>query len=304
MTVPNFLIIGAAKAGTSSMYEYLGQHPEIYTSLIKGPCYFAYEDDQRVVVNGPGDQEIFDRFVVTNQQTYMQFFNGVTHEHAIGEASVLYMYEPLAAARIQQFNPEIKLIACLRDPVSRAFSSFLHLRRDAREPVANFCDALNLEDERVAARWEHQWHYTRLGFYYEQLARYFERFARDQIRIYLYDDFRANPLHIIQDIYNFLDVDSTFVPDLSIRMNVSGQPRIRALHDLLTKPNVVASMLRSNLPPLFRRKLASQALQWNLARQPASMSKDVKCYLRELYREDILKLQTLIQQDLSIWLQD
>lgn len=303
MIVPNFLVIGAAKSGTSSLYEYLGQHPEIYTSIIKGPCYFAYEDGQKVIVNGPGDQKLFDRLIVTDRQQYLHFFHGVTDEKAIGEASVLYMYEPTAASRIRTFNPNIKLIACLRNPITRAYSSYLHLRRDAREPCAEFEDALAAENSRINAGWEHQWHYTRLGFYYEQLRRYYDLFSRDQIAIHLYDDFKKTPLTVIQDIYRFLDVDDSYVPDLSLRMNVSGRPRIRFIHELYTKPNVFASTLRRSLPPMFRRKAAAQLLQWNLVRDHKPISDRVHAQLRELYCDDIRKLEPLIQRDLSSWLE-
>src|SRR5581483_6498173 len=152
MPLPSFLIIGAAKSGTSSVFAWLGQHPEIYTSPIKGPCFFAFDEGARVRVAGPGDQAVFDRHVVTDPVAYRRLFDGVTPAHrAAGEASVLYLYAPAAAARIARTIPDVRLIAILRNPVERAFSSFQHLRRDGREPLADFAEALRAEDARVAA---------------------------------------------------------------------------------------------------------------------------------------------------------
>lgn len=303
MTLPNFLIIGAAKSGTSSLYDYLGQHPQVYTSPLKGPCYFAFEDGHQVRVNGPGDQELFNRLMVTNFASYQELFSGVTGETAIGEASVLYMYEPSTAARIYAYKPDIKLIACLRNPVDRAFSSYLHLRRDAREPLASFADALRAENDRVCARWEHQWHYTRLGAYHEQLVRYYELFHREQIAVYLYDEFLEDPIGLVQKIYRFLGVDGSFAPDISIRLNVSGKPRSRVLHNFLTKPNPLAASMRKGLPATLRKKLGAQLMALNLDTQRQTLSHDMRHKLTQLYREDILKLELLIQRDLSAWLE-
>lgn len=134
MTLPNFLIIGAAKAGTTSLYHYLAQHPQIYMSPIKEPNFFALEE-RCVDFRGPGDHLYIKQFSVTELERYRSLFQGVTHEQAVGEASPLYLYSPVAPARSHRYVPEMKLIAILRHPVDRAYSAFLHLLRDEREPI-------------------------------------------------------------------------------------------------------------------------------------------------------------------------
>ncbi len=302
MTWPSFLIIGAAKAGTSSVYAYLGQHPEIYTSPIKGPCFFAFDEGARVRVAGPGDQATFDRHVVTDAAAYRRLFDGVRDEKAAGEASVLYLYSPTAAARIRRAIPAVKLIAILRDPAERAFSSFLHLRRDGREPLADFADALAAEDDRVRAQWQHLWHYTRLGFYHEQLRRYVALFPREQVAVFTDDELRANPRAVLRRIFAFLGVDDTFVPDVSRRHNVSGQPRSRLVHRFLGEPGALKSLVKPLVPAAMRTRLRARANRWNVDGRRPRLPDDLRRALVALYRDDIVKLQALIDRDLSGWL--
>jgi hypothetical protein len=303
MMFPNFIIIGAAKSGTSSLYYYLSQHPQVYTSLIKGPAFFAFEEGQKVRVYGPGDQAVFDRFVVTDRAAYQALFRGVRNEKAVGEGTVLYLYSPMAPTRIKRYIPEAKLIVCLRNPVDRAYSSYLHLKRDGRERLPSFKVALEAEEERVKANWQHLWHYTRLGFYHDQLKRYYDLFHPDQIGVYIFDDFKANPTKFVQDIFRFLEVDCTFVPDMSIKRNISGMPKSRTLHTFLTRPNALTTVLRQCIPRTPRLHWWATAMKLNLVRGKSELTPDIRAQLTELYRGDIIKLELLIQRDLSAWLE-
>jgi hypothetical protein len=298
--LPNFLIIGAAKSGTTSLYRYLGQHPQIYAN-VKEPSFFAFEG-QRVHFAGPGDQHGLVRRMVTNLDAYQALFKDVKDEVAYGEASVIYLYHPKAAVRIKHYIPEVKLIAILRNPVERAFSSYAHLRRDGREPLANFAEALRAEDSRIAANWEHQWHYTRLGFYYTQLKRYYDLFSPEQIAVYTYDEFKAQPLMLVTKIFRFLGIDSTFQPDTSVKYNVSGKPKSRTIHSFLIKPNRVKDLVRPILPRSTRRYLGKSIKEWNIDAAYPELKAEIREQFSELYRDEILMLQSLIQQDLSCWL--
>ena len=301
MTLPNFLIIGAAKSGTTSLYRYLGQHPEVYAN-VKEPGYFALAG-QRLNYSGPGDQNGFVRRAITDPAAYEALFEGVTNEKVYGEASVLYLYSQEAPLRIKKTIPQVKLIAILRNPVERAYSSYLHLRRDGREPLANFVDALAAEPERIVANWEHQWHYTRLGFYHTQLVRYFALFPANQIAVYTYDELKANPAALMQQLFRFLAVDESFVPDFSIKHNVSGTPKSQAINRFLIRPNWVKDWLRPLLPRSLRRYLGLKVKQINLNTHKDDMPDEAKTFLTQLYRDEITALQTLIGQDLSHWLE-
>jgi len=299
MTMPNFLIIGAAKSGTTSLYHYLKQHPQIYMSPIKEPRFFAF-DGIKVDFCGPRDENL-NRGTITEIEAYRALFQAVSNELAIGEASPIYIYNSRAPGRIKHYIPNVKLIAILRNPAERAYSSFTGLIRDGREPLTDFAEALRQEETRASNNWSFFWHYKKRGFYYIQLKRYFDLFNREQIKIYLYEDFRDNSLGILKDIFRFLDVDDTFVPDVSLKHNVSGIPRNRAIHIFLAKPNSIKSILERIIPERLRWRMRLGLIHRNLIKTP--LRSDVRKHLVQDYREDILKLQDLIQRDLSRWLE-
>jgi hypothetical protein len=307
MTLPNFLIIGAAKSGTTALYEYLKQHPQIFMSWNKEPHFFAFEGG-KPRFQGPGDQKLYNHIVIDDVEAYRRLFQGASNETAIGEASANYLYIPRARDRIGHYVPEAKLIAVLRNPVERAYSSFLHMTRDGREPLGEFAQALQAEQERIQNNWGPIWHYKRAGFYYAQLRRYYEAFDREQIKVYLYEDLRDNPIGMQKGIYRFLGVDDTFVPDVSARYNVSGVPKnkqVHAIYTILIKPHPLKSVLKPLFPSGLRRRLVASTVNAirnrNLAKPP--FPTEVRRQLIRTYREDILRLQELIQRDLSEWFQ-
>ncbi len=299
MTLPNFLVIGAAKSGTTSLYWYLAQHPQIYMSPMKDPHFFTHEGE-RPNFRGPGDEWANTHFVY-RLGDYRKLFAGVSDEKAIGEASTWYLGNPKAPDRIRHYIPEAKLIAILRNPVDRAYSAYLHLVREGHEWL-DFARALREEEARIKANWNDIWHYKRGGFYHAQLTRYYDLFDQDQIRVYLYEDLKEDPVGTTQSIFRFLGVDDSFVPDTSRwHDDVSHIPRSRALQTFVEKPHPLKSALKPLLPEELRPRIRENLRHRNLT-IPPPMPKDVRKQLTEAYREDILKLQGLIGRDLSGWL--
>ncbi len=285
--MPNFFVIGAAKCGTTALYHYLKQHPAIYMSPNKEPRFFAMaEGDEDFASREPG--------AVTNLEDYERLFDGVTSETAVGEASALYLYRPLVIERVRHFVPDARLIALLRNPVERAFSAFVHATAIGWESHRDFEHALQREQQRIPDACA-LFHYKSMGFYYEQLKQYLDAFGESQIRIYLYEDFRENPLLVCQDIFRFLDVDDTFAPDVSTRHNVYRVPKTGMLRLLLSQRR--RSALKRFLPRSLRAPLAGALLA--RPQFPAH----VREQLVEEYRDDVLRLQRLIGRDLSSWLQ-
>ncbi len=297
MKLPNFLIIGAAKAGTSSLYYYLKQHPQIYMSPLKEPKFFAFEGDD-LNFQGPANNNI-KKFSVNSLEKYQQLFTGVTEETAIGEASPIYFEHPKAAQRIKSYIPDVKIIAVIRHPAERAFSAFSHLVREGYETLS-FEEALQKEAERINQKWIPLFYYKQIGFYYTHLKRYFELFEREQIKIYLYEELAANSIDVIQDIFDFLNVDCNFIPDLT-QKNVSGIPRSRLLYDLFTKDNIIKSYLKPFFGRKLRRKLYHTVTNKTL-KPKQKLALETRSNLIEMYRKDIINLQDLIQRDLSAWL--
>lgn len=302
MTLPNFLIIGAPKAGTSSLYYYLKQHSQIYMTPDKEPHFFTLENGE-INFQGPGDDERFSK-AVTQFEDYVKLFEQVTDEIAIGEASTTYLSSSQAPERIKHHLPEVKLITILRNPVDAAYASFLHLHRDGDETITDFDIALQKEEERIQQNWEGIWHYRRRGLYYEQLKRYFDLFKREQLKIYLYEDFRNNCQYVLQDIFKFLNVESNFIPDMSEKHNVSAMPKNQWLNRLISKPNALKSSFNLLVPKTLRGSLNERIKKWNFNDyQKPPISEETREKLTREYQTDILKLQDLIQRDLSDWLE-
>jgi len=292
MTMPNFLIIGAMKSGTTALYYYLEQHPEIYMSPVKEPNFFSPQEQENAAD------------AVTNIGTYQHLFRGGSGKKAIGEASHSCLYEPRAAAEIRRYVPEAKLIAILRNPIDRAYSHFLHMVRSGTEPLDIFAQAL--QEEEVGIHKERTFQdYIGRGLYYDQLKRYFGIFPQEQVRVYLYEDLSDAPISTVQDAFRFLKVDDSFVPDVSLRRNVSGQPKYKTLDGLLRRQSRIKHAAKIYLPARMRWRLSKafdDLKTRNLVEPPPVQSK-VRRQLIGVYREDILRVQELIQRDLSGWLE-
>lgn len=304
MTMPNFLIIGAAKSGTTALYAYLKQHPDIYMSPVKEPRFFAFENEELNFKGPHGHGERFNRETITDFKIYQSLFDGVDGETAVGEASPAYLSSAeKASERIQHYIPEVKLIAILRQPAERAYSAFLHTVLHANETNLNFESVLDSEEKRIQNNWGAIWQHKKLGFYYDQLLPYYQRFPKEQIKVYLYDDLKQDSTALVQDIFTYLEVDNTFTPNVSSRVNRSGIPRSKWLQDFLQPTdNKLRDFLKPLIPTKIRKSLVKKAKSGNLVRP--ELSSKVRQRLTEEYREDILKLQDLINRDLSSWLGD
>ena len=305
MKMPNFLIIGAPRAGTTSLYHYLKRHPQIYMSPVKEPNFFGFGNKHLSSDVLQSMSELKPRYSITDIEAYSALFQGVSNEKAIGEASTWYIYARKAPERIHYYIPDVKLIAILRDPVERAYSAYMMNVREGRERFGDFLKTMQDQRKHICQNFELD--YLSPGFYYAHLKRYFDRFDKSQIKIYFYDDVENNALDLLRDIFRFLDVDDAFIPHISIRYNVSGTPKNKILNFLIRH---AAS---------FQRKLEyKQLVPDRIKIQPIveyfvnlrgrnlvkpEVPQDVRRELISIYQEDILKLQDLIQRDLSKWLE-
>jgi len=301
--MPNFLIIGAEKSGTTALYYFLKQHPQVYMSPVKEPNFFSVEGekpDSRLIRYLPGPKHLPTDHI-TDIHTYRRLFQKASSETAIGEVSPVYIYYPKAVGRIQHYMPDTKIIAILRDPVERAYSNFLHCVALGREPLADFAKALEEEEIRVQNNWPALWHYKRKGFYYQQLKRYFDAFEQNQIRVYLYEDLKTDPSGLVRDLFLFLGVDDSFVPDTSVRRNVSGVPKSEALNRVFLHLN--RPLIKKYLPPRLLEAWR-EPIRRRILTQPPRLPGEERRHLIEVFREDVLGLQGLINRDLSRWLEE
>ncbi len=304
MSLPNFLIIGAAKAGTNALYHSLRQHPQVYMSPWKEPKFFAFESEADLGFRAANGRDApVNASVILDQAEYEELFDDASDDElARGEASTHYLYVEKSPARIKALIPDARLIAVLRNPVDRAFSSYQHLVRDELEPL-DFGAALDAESQRIAEHYAYLYRYTDLGFYSEQLDRYEKTFPESQLCVLLYDDLRSDPEGTCRRIFSFLGVDEHFVPDMSGEYNRSGVPKNRVMHRLL---NPSAPMKRRlwNVTPRFAREhlLDAQTKMVNRNLQRQTMPEPERDRLRDVFREEVGRLETRLGRDLSHWL--
>ena len=296
--LPNFLIIGAEKSGTTALYHYLKQHPDIFMPKIKEPDFFAF-DGLNTKFEGPGEE---GRMSINNIDDYASLFKTCTGQRAVGEASPIYLFEPKASKNIHKYIPNVKIISILRNPIERAFSSYLMLIRDNRETASDFLEALNLEKQRKEYNWAWNWQYREVGKYYVQLRRYFELFDQNNIKIYLYEDFEKDPLNVLRDIFSYLEVNEEFVPNMQRRHNVSGMPKSQLLHYMLTTKHPIKETIKKGLPHEWIKEITANIKLRNLYKPELNL--ETRNLLLKYYLEDVLKLAELLDRDLSTWISE
>ena len=283
---PNFFIIGAAKSGTSSLWGYLDEHPEIFMSKKKEPGYFAPEWPGRKI-----------------EERYLNLFNEADNSRhkRIGEASTMYLSCPGTAANIYQFAEEnriddIKLIAMLRNPADRAYSLYNWQVQEGYEYAANFAKAMQLEEQRSAMPFPNS------GLYSSQVEEYFDFFGRDRVMIIIFEEFiRDIPTHLFQ-IYDFLDLDlKDFQPDIKV-YNPSYDVHASWLQFGLRKINQTIIEKKPVRWLIKTKEQRDRLLSWGLKNQkPPKLEQDIRRDLLSNYKGDINKLESLLHKDLSIW---
>jgi hypothetical protein len=312
--LPNFFIVGAPKAGTTSLYAYLGQHPEIYMSPLKEPNYFAFElraenfskEDQpriareaealRDYLNGDLRDKRFGG-LVSDWEDYRKLFRNASTETAIGEASPMYLWSGSAAHNIAQRLPHAKIIISLRNPVDRAYSQYLQMmsigmiRWSFRRQIQ-----ASMADEHKC--FGPSWPLLEFGQYHAQVARYLRVFPRSQIHISLYEELQAAPRELLSNLFRFLEVRADFAVDVSQRHHVPQIPKLAAAAYYLKKWRLWPR-LRKLVPAAWASGARSLALR---PRASLTMEPADRALLSEYYRDDIEKLQSLLGRDLSAWL--
>jgi hypothetical protein len=274
MTLPTFLIIGAAKSGTTSLYHYLRQHPDIFMSPIKEPNYYT-------------DGDNLPRGAIRSREKYDSLFAGAKGERARGEASVRYLNAIAGVDRIHADLPGVRLIAVLRQPAERAYSSYLSSSTSGRE-------TRSAEEALQPGSYPFE-----TSLYYPRLRRYYSRFPSEQIMVILFDDLIASPQQVLRAIFRFLGVDADFVADTSIRRNIGAAPRSNVLNRMADS---ALGLIRPFTPLWLRSRGLSTKLRGPLLRKPEPLAPQLRARLTEQYRSDIMATGELIGRDLSHWL--
>ncbi len=314
LRLPNFFIVGTGKAGTTSLYSYLRQHPEIYMSPVKEPGYFASEIRAEAlsrpllrhvglqsrelpkVLNDGGTYKPYG-WIAAEWEDYERLFQAAADQTAIGEASAAYLWSATAAGNIHARLPGARIIMILRDPAERAFSQYLHLL-SVGLTGATFRQHLEACARGGERKLSATYPFLEIGLYYEQVRRFLDLFPRGQIRIYWYEEAWREPATLLADVFRFLNVDDTFRPDLSRQAHQRRAPRFVDLHYLLKRSGLWYPA-KALIPTSVRSLLKKFAFRrgHSLTMDPADRQ-----YLVDYYRDDIRRLSTLLDRDLTSWL--
>ncbi len=292
----SFFIIGAPKCGTTTLYKWLSQHPNIFLPNNKEPCFFCdYKDNFK----GPRASSFFSS-IPTSSYEYDALFNNAGEGDIIGEASVPYLSDKNAPHRIKKYNPKAKIIVILRNPAQRAYSEYMHTIRDGYENVS-FKESLELEEERKESNWIPNFFHITRGLYSENISTYINLFGKENVKIFLFEDIVTDPDKLISDVFEFIDIAPSPINTKTI-YNATGLTRVRWLQKLLSGKKKWKDLIKKIIGKTTSQKIKFFVDSANLSKSK-KLSKTVEIELIEKYfREDIIKLQELIGRDLSSWL--
>lgn len=285
--VPNFIVGGALKGGSTAVYHYLKQHPQIFMAEPKELRYLGYDPDDPWCAAHP------EAFPIKSFDDYLAAFTAVEDQIAIGEASPTYLASPFAARRVKELLPDTRLIFSVRNPIDSAYSSYQMDVRSRREnrPVA---EALN-ENERRVERYR----------YYHYLKYWYEQFPSRQLKVILFDDLITQPTETMQDVYRFLGVDDSFAPNQNlIEKNTGGVPKNALAGGFY---HVVRSLREVHMLQRVKTHLPTALTKTYKAAKSASLEKapplpeEVRNRLKQYYAEDVRNLGELTGVQVSKW---
>lgn len=290
--MPNFLIVGAAKSGTTSLYRYLRQHPDIFMPEWKELSLFIGDSF------GPLHRAKKPYF-------YQKAFSRVQNQTAVGEASTAYLFDKAAPKIIKEQLGTVRIIIILRDPVAMSYSLYNHQLRKEGETIENFEEALAKEEERrtdpgfkkTCYGWHANYYYHQRASYYHQVKRYMDTFGEENILVILFEELASETLSVVKKNFRFLGVDEAFVPDIKVHNpagNILNIPMFWKDTGLFLKTFqfVFSRNLIKKVPHLLR----------NIGRKPPQpLNEATAKKLRKRFYEDICRLEELIGKDLSAW---
>jgi hypothetical protein len=312
--LPNFFIVGAPKAGTTSLSAYLDQHPQVFMCALKEPSYFASElrlenfsevERPRVAREIQALKEYLagdlreKRFggLVSEWDDYVKLFRNVSDEAAIGEATACYLWSPSAARNIAARVPRARIIINLRNPIDRAFSQYLQMVTNGMIH-RSFREQINANLRCEQKQWGPLWPLLEFGHYHGQIARYLHEFPRSQIHISLYEELVRAPGAFMSELFSFLGVDPNFKADLSQRHHEPRIPRFAAAAHFLKQRGLWRTLRRLVPGPLL------PGVRSLMLRSRASLAMDQadRAFLADYYRDEVEKLSSLLNRDLRYWL--
>jgi hypothetical protein len=290
--LPNLIIPGAAKAGTTTIHNFLAQHPRIFLPRVKEPHFFS-------------NDLVWERGIEVYVRTH---FKGAAGFAVRAEATPHYLFYEKAAQRIAEVLPAShqRFLIVLRDPVARAYSLYWNMVHEGHETLS-FEEALAQEDGREGTREIERiggirWQYYDSGLYAKQLECWFQHFTRERFLFVLTEDIQFDPKGTMDRVFSFVGLTPLESLDAAPK-NVAALPRSRTVQHFLRGPNRARKLLGTLVPNRWKAGFAESILRAN--RRPFAyppMHAETERVLRERFAPDIDRLQSLIGRDLSAWL--
>lgn len=311
---PNFVVAGAAKCGTTSLYNYLKQHPDVYMSPIKETNHFSqdirpenfsseykiYEKSKNLdiekFVNSDMTDDQWGGYIL-DRNHYLKLFRFANNKKAIGEISNSYLFSDVAAENIHRDFPDMKIIMILRQPAERAYSHYLANLRDGRTTLS-FREEVIHDDAKNRKGWGISHLYYELGLYADQVQNFLKLFPRDQVRIYLFDDLKKDNKALTYDLFEFLGLDHNYSINFQEKFNEAKIPKNPGIIKLITQTGLKRKIFRS-LPEGWKTNVKN--FFFKSGKIPKINIEDYQ-WMTARYYEDIKKLEKIIQRDLSNWI--
>lgn len=306
---PNFFVVGAAKGGTTSLYQYLKSHDSVYVSPIKEPHYFCKDIRCSNFSSLHRLKNCFDITKYLNQkplkpkhlayleklEDYEQLFLDVRDETTIGEMSTGYLYSDVAAQEIFQYNPNAKIIIMLRSPVQRAFSHWIMDLRGGNGAEKSFVESVKEDYSSKHGGWGEKRLYVELGLYFEQVKRYLDVFPRNQVKVVLYCDYLDKQQSTLSELFSFLNLDFR-IYSKSDKYNEASVPRFQSV------PFIVNFFKRLGIHHILPQRIhvKMKSLFFTKNNLPKLSEKDFN-ELIEYFEGDISNLEKLLDVDLGRW---
>ena len=299
MKKPNFFLVGAPKCGTTALYRYLQSHPRIFLPEVKEPHYFA--------TDFPGMQRMRD------ESDYMRLFRPAGEQHAaIGEGSVMYLCSVEAVANLRRFNPNSKLIVMLREPAKMLHSLHSQYLYSQNEDEASFERAWRMQEERAAGRSipktcvdPVKLQYARIARFAEQVERVYQQFPAEQVKVILQEDFNKSPKEQYEATLAFLGLESDGRTDFP-RFNANKKHRFPWLTRTMMHPPFPLNYVKKTIKGAFHIYGASTTRRFyetlTVPTQREAMPEGLRQEIREYFREDVKRLESILKRDLNHWM--
>lgn len=273
------------------MYEYLGDHPQIFVPTKKELHYFT-QTALRRSVGGPGDLGAL-RATVQTEEEYVAYYAAAGSALAAADVSPSYLYYSEVARSIRSFSPEAKVIALLRDPIERAYSQYLHIRRSQRESLT-FEEALDAEPKRTELGYGDMWRYVDTSRYTGKLRDYGAVFGRDHLHVVHAEDLATNAEGTMRSVYDFIGVEPHHLRSTASR-NKTGEARSKSVARALAGQGRAKQMLKRVMPERVRGRVMLRLVEANTA-EKEPLSAETRARLADIFRSEADELAEFLGQ--------